>query len=103
MERFQVGDSILRISIYLSILSPRPNNSITVLFHVKLIGFPQMEVGIGKWEMGACPNGPCATLFGPCVADSDCIGDNMACVDDMDSCMNMIAPCCLMAPAGRSG
>ena len=94
MERFQVGDSILRISIYLSILSPRPNNSITVLFHVKLIGFPQME---------ACPNGPCATLFGPCVADSDCIGDNMACVDDMDSCMNMIAPCCLMAPAGRSG
>merc|ERR1712087_233699 len=27
----------------------------------------------------------------------------MACVDDMDSCMNMIAPCCQMAPAGRSG
>ena len=53
--------------------------------------------------MEACPNGPCATLFGPCVADSDCIGDNMACVDDMDSCMNMIAPCCQMAPAGRSG
>jgi len=62
--------------------------------HGKVSGFPQME---------ACPNGPCATLFGPCVADSDCIGDNMACVDDMDSCMNMIAPCCQMAPAGRSG
>ena len=50
--------------------------------------------------MEACPNGPCATLFGPCVADSDCIGDNMACVDDMDSCMNMIAPCCQMGIGG---
>ena len=24
--------------------------------------------------MEECPNGPCATMFGPCVADTDCIG-----------------------------
>ena len=42
-----------------------------------------------------CPNGPCAALFGPCTADSDCMGGNV-CVDDMDACMNMISPCCMM-------
>jgi len=45
--------------------------------------------------MEPCPNGPCATLFGPCTADSDCMGGNV-CVDDMDGCMNMISPCCMM-------
>ena len=92
MEKLQVGDRVFKIIICL--ISPGPKKLHSSLSYVKLIGFPQME---------ACPNGPCATLFGPCVADSDCIGDNMACVDDMDSCMNMIAPCCQMAPAGRSG
>ena len=70
-------------------------------------GIPQME---------ECPNGPCAVMFGPCVADTDCIGkthayckkynfsspknefhnnfpyylsylgDNMVCSDKMESC-----------------
>jgi len=45
-----------------------------------------------------CPNGPCAALFGPCVEDGDCMGGNV-CVDDMDSCMNMVSPCCQMGAA----
>ena len=65
--------------------------------------------------MEECPNGPCAVMFGPCVADTDCIGkthayckkslshlqkvnsiiifpiytylgDNMVCSDKMESC-----------------
>lgn len=58
-----------------------------------ILGAPQNH------GLGACPNGPCATLFGPCIEDSDCIGGNV-CVDDMDSCMNMIAPCCQMGIGG---
>ena len=55
-------------------------------------GAPQMSM------MEPCPNGPCAALFGPCTADSDCLGGNV-CVDDMDGCMNMISPCCMMGSA----
>lgn len=53
------------------------------------LGIPQME---------ECPNGPCAVMFGPCVADTDCIGDNMVCSDKMESCnpLSMITPCCNM-------
>merc|ERR1711953_225313 len=53
------------------------------------LGIPQME---------ECPNGPCAVMFGPCVADTDCIGDNMVCSDKMKSCnpLSMITPCCNM-------
>ena len=29
--------------------------------------------------MEECPNGPCAVRFGPCVADTDCIGKKHAC------------------------
>lgn len=54
-----------------------------------ILGAPQNH------GLGPCPNGPCAAIFGPCVEDNDCIGGNI-CVDDMDSCLNMIAPCCQM-------
>jgi len=57
-----------------------------------VLGAPQMSM------MEPCPNGPCAALFGPCTADSDCLGGNV-CVDDMDGCMNMISPCCMMGSA----
>jgi len=55
----------------------------------RALGIPQME---------ECPNGPCAVMFGPCVADTDCIGDNMVCSDKMESCnpLSMITPCCNM-------
>ena len=52
-----------------------------------IVGLPQLE---------ECPNGPCAVMDGPCIADTDCIGDNMVCFDDvnMDTCKNMMSPCC---------
>ena len=28
----------------------------------------------------------------------DCMGENMICVDDMDTCKNMLSPCCQMDP-----
>ena len=65
--------------------------SLAVVFVLYIIGAPQNH------GLGPCENGPCAALFGPCVEDSDCLGGNV-CVDDMDTCMNMIAPCCQKAP-----
>ena len=43
--------------------------------------------------MPPCPNGPCAALFGPCTDDNDCVDGNV-CIDDMNTCKNMIVPCC---------
>ena len=43
--------------------------------------------------LGPCENGPCAAEFGPCVQNSDCMYGNV-CIEDMDTCRNMISPCC---------
>merc|ERR1712080_362594 len=58
-----------------------------------ILGAPQDGPNHG---LGACPNGPCAALWGPCVEDSDCMEEGNVCVDDMETCRNMFAPCCQM-------
>ena len=47
------------------------------------------------------PYGPCAVMLGPCMADTDCIGDNMVC-SDTDTCVNF-APCCQMGTVVNAG
>merc|ERR1711994_62809 len=78
---------MLRMTVVICVALVLFMNSIDVL------GAPQNH------GMGPCENGPCAALFGPCVEDTDCMGGNV-CVDDMDTCMNMISPCCQMVPEG---
>ena len=65
----------------------------TKLCQKLILGAPQDGPNHG---LGACPNGPCAALWGPCVEDSDCMEEGNVCVDDMETCRNMVAPCCQM-------
>lgn len=70
------------------------SNSVLVLTVLCFVNTYNTVLGAPQ-SMQPCPNGPCAALFGPCVEDGDCMGGNV-CVDDMDTCRNMISPCCQM-------
>ena len=42
---------------------------------------------------GLGPCNKCATTYGPCVQDSDCMDGNV-CVNDPNTCKNYVVPCC---------
>ena len=57
------------------------------------LGIPIDDDAVITHGLGPCENGPCAAEFGPCVMNSDCMYGNV-CIEDMDTCKNMVSPCC---------